>query len=195
MNARLPCHFVFVLGAVIAACTRSETPSAADGSPRDDGALAAMPRDADVDAMKSDAERQVDRFRAAAHRICREICECASSIVGATTYCSSGSNECCTEHNYFEEDGHCELAYFETFTRMAGLCAERNANPHARETCVCEAVEYCLTWAERTECPDGARPFETIIKHPWICFGHNTEDRNFCCDFQQSTCDFIEQNR
>ena len=123
MNARLPHLFVLILGAVIAACTRSETPSAADAALPADGRPEAGPRDAEVDAMKSDAERQVDRFRAAAHRICREICECASKIVGATTNCASGSNECCTEIDYLEEDGTCETAYFETFTRMAGLCA------------------------------------------------------------------------
>jgi hypothetical protein len=194
MNARLLCLFVLVLGAIIAACTANETQADAT---RDGGRPADATRDAEVDAMKSDAERQVDRFRAAAHRICREICECGRVPPrdSGDTYCRTGSNECCTNESFIEEYGDCEFAYFEEFTFMAGLCAERHENPIAREACTCEALEYCLTWAERTQCPADAKPLETIIKHPWICFGHNTEDRNFCCDIQQSTCTFLEQNQ
>jgi hypothetical protein len=193
MNERLP--LLLVLGNIVAACTDSGSPSAADVMPRGDGSPADGIHDATVDAMKSDAERQVDRFRAAARHICREICECASELVGAATYCRTGSNECCTEHNYFEEAGDCEFDYFQMFTSKARLCAERDVNPIARRACTCETLDYCLAWAERTECPPGALPYETIIKHPWICFGHNTEDDNFCCDLHQSSCDFIEQNR
>jgi hypothetical protein len=81
------------------------------------------------------------------------------------------------------------------FTELAAICVQGDANPIVKKACVCESLDYCLSWAERTECPAGAQPFETVIKHPWICFGLDTEDDKLCCGFEQRTCDYIEQNR